>query len=65
MQGVLVGNNKSCLDQGTFIAVKNEGHTIIRFREVCKTFKEIYHFHMTHRYPLKDSDILSSIQFGI
>lgn len=43
--GVCIGANKSCQTQDTFIATKkNEGHKIILFRKVCKTFKEIHHF---------------------
>jgi hypothetical protein len=51
MQEILVGNNKSCQAQGTFTAIKNEGHKIILFREVCKTFKEIHHFSYDTQVP--------------
>lgn len=53
MQEILVRNNKSSQAQGTFIAVEKkeeeeeedeEGHKIMLFREVCKTFEEIHHF---------------------
>lgn len=52
MQEISVGNNKSCQNQGTSITVKkNEGHKIILFREVCKTFKEIHHFSYDIQIP--------------
>lgn len=58
MQEILVRNNKSCQAQGTFIAVKKkkkeqeeEGHKIMLFREVCKTFEEIHHFSYDIQIP--------------
>lgn len=60
MQEILVRNNKSCQAQGTFIAVKKkkkkdeqeeEGHEIMLFREVCKTFEEIHHFSCDIQIP--------------